>query len=225
MRDKEGEMLPRPKFQVTFPEYGNTELVTLGEIDLPGTNDNNARPQERYDDRDRGYGRDEDRGRGYGHHSRRDDRGRGHDDYRGRGYSDERGRGYDNYRSSPDRRRERSRSRDRFDNKHDARREEKELMDEVLRREREKTAAKGKSYAARPTSYKDSLGTPGMQSRHMDRDPNPESRGYDNSKAKASRDDCKPAAKASPPPAEKTKTAAELAAIQEKKRKLMSKYG
>ena len=229
MRDKDGEMLPRPKFQVTFPEYGNTELVSLGEIDLPGTNSNsNARPQERYDERDRGYGRDEDRGRGYGHHSRRDDRGRGYDEYRGRGYSDERGRGYDDYRSSPDRRRERSRSRDRFDNNHDARREEKELMDEVVRREREKTAAKGKSYAARPTSYKDSLGTPGMQSRHMEHDTNPK-RGYDNSKAKATRDvangDCKPAAKASPPPTEKTKTAAELAAIQEKKRKLMSKYG
>ena len=65
-----------------------------------------------------------------------------------------------------------------------------------------------------------------MQSRHMnDRDANLKSRVYDDSKTKAIRNDCKPASKASPPPTEKTKTAAELVAIQEKKRKLMSKYG
>ena len=92
-------------------------------------------------------------------------------------------------------------------------------MDEVLRRERDKTAAKGKSYATRPTSFKDSLGTPGMQ-----HDTNPKSRGYDDSKTKAARDVAK-GDKASPPSTEKTKTAAELAAIQEKKRMLMSKYG
>ena len=97
-------------------------------------------------------------------------------------------------------------------------------MDEVLRRERDKTAAKGKSYATRPTSFKDSLGTPGMQSRHMEHDTNPKSRGYDDSKTKAARDVAK-GDKASPPSTEKTKTAAELAAIQEKKRMLMSKYG
>ena len=39
LRDSEtGEMLARPKFQVTIPEYGNTEIVSLGEVDLPGSN-------------------------------------------------------------------------------------------------------------------------------------------------------------------------------------------
>ena len=238
LRDREtGEMLARPKFQVTFPEYGNTEIVTLGEIDLPGTNNSKPPAVERggrsdgYDRRgERDYPRDDrDRGRGYGH-------GRGDDRDRGKGYPDDnRGRGYDNYQQDDrydprHQRRERSRSRDRGNNLNDARREEEELMDEVLRRERDKTAAKGRSYAARPATFKDSLGSPGMQSKHMDRDANWKPRRNQESKPQVERrdesKDSKPAAAAAaaPPPPPK-KTAAELAAIQEKKRKLMSKYG
>ena len=33
--EESGFELSRPKFVVTFPEYGNTELVTLGDIDMP----------------------------------------------------------------------------------------------------------------------------------------------------------------------------------------------
>ena len=231
LRDREtGEMLARPKFQVTFPEYGNTEIVTLGEIDLPGTNNSKPPAVERggrsdgYDGRGgRDYPRDDrDRGRGYDPY-----RGRGYNDHRGRGYPDDnRGRGYDNDRYDPRHQpRERSRSRDRYLN--DARREEEELMDEVLRRERDKTAAKGRSYAARPATFKDSLGSPGMQSKHMGRDANWKPRRNEESKPQAERrdesKDSKPAA--APPPPPPKKTAAELAAIQEKKRKLMSKYG
>mmetsp|Transcript_31088 Transcript_31088/g.65607 ORF Transcript_31088/g.65607 Transcript_31088/m.65607 type:complete len:393 (-) Transcript_31088:106-1284(-) len=252
LRDQEsGEMLLRPKFQVSFTKYGNTELVTLGEVDLPGSND--AKPpaierggvSEGYDRRsERDYPRDDrDRGRGYG---RGEDRGRpGYDDYRGssgdnrndpkerdsrgRGYHDSRDRGYESGRrddryDSRDRehRHERSRSRDRGDNLNDARREEQELMEEVLRRERDKTAAKGRAYAARPATFKDSLGSSGMQSRHLDRDANCRPRGNEG-KPKVERDDAKGSKPAAAPVVKKT--AAEVAAIEEKKRKLRARYG
>eukprot|EP00984_Skeletonema_dohrnii_P035646 scaffold35661_cov128-Skeletonema_dohrnii-CCMP3373.AAC.1 len=56
LRDLEsGEMLHRPKFQVTFTEYGNTEVVTLGEIDLPGTHTTNT-SEEGADESGRGRG-------------------------------------------------------------------------------------------------------------------------------------------------------------------------
>jgi len=34
LRGEDGELLKRPKFVVTFTEYGNTEIVTLGEMDV-----------------------------------------------------------------------------------------------------------------------------------------------------------------------------------------------
>lgn len=87
--------LRRPKFIVTFPEYGNTELVTLGDLDMP--RDGEIDRNRRWDDR-----------RGQEFH--RKDRPRGeheHDQYRATRYDgNSRGgvsRGYHN-------RRERSRS-------------------------------------------------------------------------------------------------------------------
>lgn len=38
--DETGEQYSRPKFVVTFPEYGNTETVSLGEMDVPGSVNN-----------------------------------------------------------------------------------------------------------------------------------------------------------------------------------------
>mmetsp|Transcript_26300 Transcript_26300/g.55931 ORF Transcript_26300/g.55931 Transcript_26300/m.55931 type:complete len:399 (+) Transcript_26300:516-1712(+) len=258
MRNQDtGEMMSRPRFQVTFPEYGNTEVVTLGELDLPGSSDA-KRPAMDKEGRAEGYDRrserdyvreDEDRGRGYDH-GRGDERGRrGYNDRRGyhnpgdgrfdpngrnargsRGYPD--GKGRSGYESCPrevrhnprerEYRRERSRSRDRSDNLNDARREEQELMEEVLRREREKTAAKGRAYAARPATFKDSMGTPGMQSRHLGQGVDWRPRGSDgNPKA-----ECKDAKDSKPAAAQVIqKTAAELAAIEEKKRKLRARYG
>lgn len=243
LRDQESaEILARPKFQVSFPQYGNSEIIQLGEIDLPGSNDSKPRSIERGEMREgsdkksggRDYPTDDrDRGRGY---DRGDDRGKqGYDNYRGnhgereassRGFHDSRDRGYgsgrhDNRHDSTDRdnRRERSRSRDRGDNLNDARREEQELMKEVLRRERDKTAAKGKAHAARPATFKDSMGSSEMRSRHMTMD-----RGS-NSQPKPGRDYAKEDInKPTPAPVVK-KTAAELAAIEEKKRKLRAKYG
>mmetsp|Transcript_22353 Transcript_22353/g.54139 ORF Transcript_22353/g.54139 Transcript_22353/m.54139 type:complete len:385 (+) Transcript_22353:592-1746(+) len=247
LRDQEsGDMLARPKFQVMFPEYGNRELVTLGEVDLPGSNDA-KRPGADSGVRSEGYGRrserdycrnDRDRDRGYG--SQGDGRGRrGYDDCRYdpterdargiRGYPDDRARGREsrrqsNHYDSTDREHghERSRSRDRGDNLNDARREEKELMEEVLRRERDKTAAKGRAYAARPATFKDSLGSPGMQSRHLGSDVNRRPREIEG-KPKADRNDANNSKLAAAPVAKKT--AEDLAAIEEKKRKLAARYG
>ena len=215
LRDMEsGELLERPKFYVTFPEYGNTEIVTLGEVDLPGSNDLKRSSLGRG-----GSKMDSGRGDGYGdtyggrafepEHRRRDDR------YRGRGYDDRDRRGGGRYNRSPPRR-ERSRSRDRGDNLNDARREEKELMDLVLRREREKTEAKGRAYAtSRPSAFRGDSRI--EESRHgahgSDWKPPP--------KPKSPRREEKHTK--SPPP--EPKTAAELAAIEEKKRKLMARYG
>jgi pre-mRNA-splicing factor 38B len=224
LRDAEsGELLKRPKFQVTFPEYGNTEIVTLGEVDLPGSHTAGSAPASGSDVRSPVRRGDErDRGRGYRYDER--DRGRGR-------YSDDRRRGSRDFdrcdirsdeRDYPDSRRlERSRSRDRegFSPSNDVRTkvreaEERELMEEVLRREREKSAAKGKSYASRPTSFKDSLGDR-VESRHkVDAEWKPPP------KPRADVQDSKPAAA----PVVK-KTAAELAAIEDKKRRLLAKYG
>ena len=60
--------LRRPKFVVTFPEYGNTEIVSLGDLDLPGEGlaDRNRRQG---DTRGREYHRT-DRSRGEHEHDR-----------------------------------------------------------------------------------------------------------------------------------------------------------
>ena len=98
--DASGEPLVRPQFVVTFTEYGNTETVSIGEIDLRGGgggggggaygncgNDNRSRGRDSYyDDRDRGRGRDRGRDLGRDRYRRNDDR--HNNDHRGseRGY-------------------------------------------------------------------------------------------------------------------------------------------
>jgi pre-mRNA-splicing factor 38B len=231
LRDhKSGDMLARPKFQVTFPEYGNTELVTLGEVDLPGSSDVNRPEVHRCGSSVRDDGRNE------------TEYSRGHDSYKpneriasssGRGYSDDRGRGFDNRRRDVggygprggERSRDRSRSRDRDDsNLNDARREDRELMDEVLRRERDKIAAKGRAYAARPLTFQDSLVSPGAPGRHIsDKDPEWKSHGNQEGRPKVDRRDVKDGKPATAPIPQKT--TAELASIEEKKRMLMARYG
>ena len=230
LRDTNGELLPRPTFQVTFPEYGNTETVLLGEIDLPGSNDLNLRQEEVVEiyNESGGY---PDGNRGRGGFDNRSNRGR-YEDHRGERRFDDprRHRGEERYDSRDNNylHSDRSRSRDRNDNNlNDARREERELMEEVLRRERDKTSAKGKSYATRPSTFKDSLSSSGMhQSKHLDVMDTKKIRPIVNTnEGKPDQDeDSKPAAVAAAPIIIQ-KTAAELAAIEEKKRKLIAKYG
>lgn len=202
LRDPTGELLARPKFQVTFPEYGNTEVVMLGEIDLPGGNMNRLDGAEEILFSDGGSGK----------------------------YPNDMGRrGFDNRRQD-DRNdpRDRSRSRDHDDTLNDARREERELMEEVLQRERDKTAAKGRVYAARPSTYKDSLGYAGrgVQSKHLEMDAkSSRSNGNHEGKPKDDRhhNNGQDNKNAAAPIVQKTAT--ELAAIEAKKRKLIAKYG
>ena len=124
--DASGEPLVRPQFVVTFTEYGNTETVSIGEIDLRGGggggaygdrgNDNRSRGRDSYyDDRDRGRGRDRynndhrgsERGYGGGGGRRQEDDDRWRRDRYGRNDGSGSGSGYEHER------RERSRSRDR----------------------------------------------------------------------------------------------------------------
>ena len=250
LRDLEsGEMLSRPRFQVTFAEYGNTEVVTLGEMDLPGTHTTNSsegadelgrgeggsKPEyssstayhERrggggrggYNNRDgRGRSNDYNRGNNDNYRGGRDSR-RDHYDYRGGGNSPHgHQRGYGDMRNFDDHRRDRSRSRDRND-----------LMEEVLRREREKSAAKGRrDYASsRPAAFRgDSDERIQENRRDMDRGDGSDWRQQQKREAKPKADEVKATESQKPTAAPvREKTAAELAAIQEKKMKLMSKYG
>lgn len=194
------EPLSRPKFIVTFTEYGNTETVTLGEMEMPGGG---------RDEPIRGNDRGWDQG-----HAKASRGGNGRDDPgSSRGFNDQRGynRGRDDaYRV------DRSRSGDRnYDKRHHDRSRSRErdddLMAEVIRREREQSFAKGRNYAARVPTTKDSLAQKSDGKRHNtynDHQPPPASRQSPPS---------------IPPPREKT--ADELATIADRKRKLMAKYG
>jgi len=248
LRDLEsGEMLHRPKFQVTFTEYGNTEVVTLGEIDLPGTHTTNtseggadepgrgrgegSKPD--YHERrgggrgDRGYdrgerGRSNDYNRGNYDNDRGRDFRRDHYDHRGGDNSHHGQRGYGDRRNYDDQRRERSRSRDR----NDPRREEKDLMEEVLRREREKSAAKGRhDYASRPAAFRGESDERIQNRRHMNRDGSDRRQQKREAQPKVDETNATESKKPAATAPVREKTAAELAAIQEKKMKLMAKYG
>lgn len=231
-----GKALSRPKFVVTFTEYGNTETVTLGEMDMPGHEQDDSRGKGRgWDDRGRGNSRRDrdDRGRrreDYGSRDRYDRRGgygrddrdghRGHgskwEDYdrdsRGyRGRSDGRGR-EERWERGGQYRRDRSRSRERPQDSAD-------LMKEVLRRERENSTAKGRAYAARPPTTKTSLATrvEGKRTSTVAHDPPAQHR---KQPPQARREDME-----DPKPVQREKSAAELAAIAEKKQKLLARYG
>lgn len=103
--------------------------------------------------------------------------------------------------------------------------EEGDLMEEVLKRERERMAAKGRDYSRRPPSMKSSIAA------RQDRDSRPSftrrrSRSperSENLESRASDIDSKIAA--SSIPQKKEKSSSEVAAIVEKKRRLLEKYG
>jgi len=250
--DATGEPLARPKFVVTFPEYGNTETVSVGEIDLrlppggaggggsggrgryDGDNDgrggegsghHRGRGRECYDGRGQGRGRDyDDRHRGRG----RSSGGYGHDrEYGGRREDDRWRRDrFDRDEMSRNNERSRSRSRDRHGGG------ERDLLEEVRRRDREAAAAKGRDYARRPPSVKKGLEGVGGSSSGKTHDyrTDPDSGPRRSVPHERPRGDPTHAAASSgtneqPRPEKREKTPEEIAAVQEKKRKLMSKYG
>jgi pre-mRNA-splicing factor 38B len=122
------------KYWVTFPEYGNQSLVDLGEMELIETS------------RDRRRSRSKERHRGR-------DRSRSHDRDRRDGRKDRhRSRSRSRSRSSERRRRSRDRDRDR-----DRDSSSEDLLQKVLREQRDSSAAVGKDYARRIAGYKQSL--------------------------------------------------------------------
>lgn len=230
------QRLRNPKFVVTFPEYGNTETVSLGKMEMPGSNTDE--PPRRGGFSDRGSDR-----RGYGSDKRKDDQGY-HNSDRRKGYADS-DRGYNNYsrddrgysnrrdtfrdrdsdrRSYDDDRWDRggqqSRDRDRPEYGATAVPNEDDLYEEVRRRERETvTTSSRASVSRRSQSAETSLVTSSSHGRPQ-RAPSPPPR-----KRSQSRDDARPPTQSGAAPAPRKRTAEELAAIQGKKRKLMAKYG
>lgn len=247
-RDDNGYELSRPKFWVTFPEYGNTELVTLGEVDVISARGNH---HDAFDGRGR-YDRFDSAGTRFG---------RGHEKAnestsRNRGYAARSDSGHHGKYGPPrdgnfKRDQPWSRGEDRHSrNVQDSRRPERnrydemprndnslsrpasgeaDLMEEVLRREREKSAAKGKAYASRPATFKESLalsdsGSDPRKKRHSSRSPIREETNSKRGKFSAERDDGKTGA-ATASSLVRERTLEELAAIEEKKRKLLARYG
>lgn len=181
------------KFWVTFPEYGNSEKVDLGDMELPqstggGGSVSNGGGEERGSDRQgrgsvsRSRSRSRDRRDG-GRRGSRDSRSRDRGDRGDQGDRGDRGRRDD----SRDRGRDRDRDRDR--RREDSRDRSQgrggggggggssaNLLEKVLQSEREASAAVGKNYGQRPASYKGSLSL--KQDRYTARrkSPSPESR-------------------------------------------------
>lgn len=243
--------LRHPKFIVTFPEYMNTETVTLGELEMPGSQTTQGEKEgpraslsrnSRIPDRDHGrgggghidreYGRGTtshiDRGYGNGYSDSR----RGYNENRGRGYSQptrdrdtDRGRGRDHPRGYRDEPWDRDRNQRPLHSIAASIPSDGDLYEEVRRRERENVTSNSRNaIARRPPSTKASLATPsssdiGHRSHSPPREPlPPRERRTDWAETNPSNDSTNV-------PAPKKRTAEEMAAIQEKKRKLMAKYG
>eukprot|EP00592_Proboscia_alata_P026573 CAMPEP_0194443916 /NCGR_PEP_ID=MMETSP0176-20130528/126977_1 /TAXON_ID=216777 /ORGANISM="Proboscia alata, Strain PI-D3" /LENGTH=398 /DNA_ID=CAMNT_0039270229 /DNA_START=608 /DNA_END=1804 /DNA_ORIENTATION=+ len=251
---KTGEELSRPLFVVTFPEYGNTETVTLGELDYPeqrqfGSQHDHER-RHRSDRIEESYGNRSKEcrpisgnfhERNHGGYERKNVSNSYHSG-NSRGYNmechgNQRGRYMDDNESSRRSRKHRSRSREReFESQGAHSRpmplsvkennQEHALLEEVLRRERDKSAAKGKAYAVRPPTFKSSLASKdhvGSNSSSLsDRD----NRGRPREKKRSYADHLNSGEKgnvrnAAPP----EMTAETKAAIERKKEKLLAKYG
>jgi pre-mRNA-splicing factor 38B len=136
---------PMHYYWVHFPEYGNTELVDLGDIKISGGDKDSHGTSSSRSSRSRSASR----GEGDGRRHRRDDR----SSSRGRDHRD-RSRRRSRSRS---RTRSRSRSRDRGGRGVSSATATRDLMAEVLKNEREASEAVGRNYAHRPASYKGSL--------------------------------------------------------------------
>ena len=194
--EESGRPLRNPKFIVTFPEYGNTETVTLGKLEMPG-----SRPEDNYPARDypeRGYGRSN------GNRDYRGNNEHGRGDHRGG--NDRWGRGHGGGRSALP--------------------TEDDLYEEVRRRERENVTASDRSgFARRPPSAKASLMSHTGDRRRYTSETNPHPPREKRARSPPPREQSNSASAAPTPAPPREKTAEEMAAIREKKRKLMARYG
>ncbi|KAL7576676.1 hypothetical protein ACA910_005604 [Epithemia clementina (nom. ined.)] len=217
-----GALLRYPKFVVTFPEYGNTETVLLGELDsITDGTWNHDDPNTSRSGNSRGTSAslspsperanwDRQRGGGVGHRP------------------GGRGRHENN------------------NHHHHHRRAEVDLYDEVRRRERDTaTAANKGGWARRPPTTKNALSSQTQRGRHSVQDDeahvnqrNHHSHSSSFSKQQRPReaahgdhDDRKPSSQCpnepddAGAPTSRKRSAEEVAAIQQKKRNLMAKYG
>lgn len=220
------QKLKYPKFVVTFPEYGNTETVTLGEIEMLGMpldkpqvhrGDRDDRSHETLASRDQRSGRAEQGDSGHGDHPGDFGNRGGYSSGRGQGYRGDwerdRPRGYRQQDSLP---RHGSPAAATLTN-------EADLYEEVRRRERETvTSSSRNAIARRPPTTKASLSVashrgPSNQTYSSEAPPAPYSR--NEQKPSPSRD------MSSDAPSARKRTAEELAMIEAKKRKLLAKYG
>lgn len=264
--DETGMEYARPKFVVTFPEYGNTEIVSLGEIDRRTDERHNDHRRNdnlynnRKPDRREAYGnyQNNERERNWNRRSRYNEdyneRDRRHRDVRG--YPDDRGCRFNNindrhkYSTSRDSHddnwkrdkyqdrhsRSRSRSREREDKPSLGNNPNDDLMEEVLRREREKSTATGRAYARQPLTFKSSLsvnqGGRSSDNTNSWKDQNAyeRDRNGDRNREKGNLAKSKSGSKNvngddDVDGSSNMKTPEEIAAIEEKKRKLLAKYG
>ncbi|KAL4088435.1 hypothetical protein PRIC1_012856 [Phytophthora ramorum] len=146
------------KFWVSFPAYGNTEKVGLGDIEF----DKGKQRRGRSPSRSRSAGRSRSRSRGRDRRSRdRDtqrDSDRRRDGRRDRSRRRHRSRSRSQSTSRGRRRSNRSRSRSRTRSKAGSGSDiTGDLLQQVRERERRKAEAVGRDYASRPASYKGSL--------------------------------------------------------------------
>lgn len=240
-----------PKFVVTFPEYGNTEVVMLGEIDMPRRHTAPDSGNHISDNIDKTH---------YYHHGNkvfdyRDNRllddlrksdkawssinleGKHHigkksdNDFIGRRsieyYRFNHSYGYRHKKGNVQTRHQK---RDVIISTPSSRFNDSSLMEEVLRREREKCAAKGKAYASRPATFKESIAITEKVVKQSHIQPSlmkdEKFRGSRQRDIKLS--DAYSKSTFNQPPLStfhKRKTDEELAALEEKKRKLIERYG
>lgn len=216
------------KFWVTFPEYGNTECVDLGDMELRTSSTSSASAASDHDRSASNRGRDRsarsDRSSSFSRSRSRsaDSRGRGREHRDGRGdrrdgRRRDRSPSYEHDRRHGRDRRDRTRSRS-------AEMRPADLMSKVLQSSRDVSTATGRDFCQRPTSYKRSLALKvdryTVRKRSRSRSPERVPTGSKRDIAKPSR---------SPPPA----TVITAPAIseerareqQEMRRKLLERYG
>lgn len=247
LRDKaSSRQLAVPKFVVTFPEYGNTETVTLGEMEMMGVpldsvGKEKPEREKRRGDYDRGY---DDRGYGRGYDKGGYDRGgydRGGSDRRGYHKSDRNDyerRGYSNARrnNETDNRRGGYRSRDNEPRRGYNDRDYRDRSDRGSHRGYGDSYSSSRSAAQLPSSddlyeevrRRERANVTAQASRPQGKKPSPKEH-YGNNRHGSTerRSPCPapPVPESAPVPTEKKRSAEEIAAQQEKKRKLMSRYG
>ncbi|CEG44173.1 Putative RNA binding protein [Plasmopara halstedii] len=153
------------QFWVSFPAYGNTEKVSLGDIEFTSGKQHRERSPARSGSARRSSSRSRGRDRGRDRDHRRDrkrrekDRhyGSNRDRSRSRVRYQSRSRSRSASRDQSRRDRSRSRSRSYAKNKSGDSDITENLLQQVRERERRKAEAVGRDYASRPASYKGSL--------------------------------------------------------------------